>query len=180
VRSLLLALLLLPTQVTAHELSHPKTLDLHFDPEGVTVEIAFHVQPGPAAAQTRADFDQDGDGALTQSESAALVRRLTTFATFALKLRVNGAEWVGTALEVVSAHGLEQPVRSGSDLGIALRIRYLHAFSNAPTAVELSDRHPDPKWRVSCRVHAQGLRVTPTQISEIPRDRPVVWAVRLD
>ena len=101
-RALLLIALLIPASAAGHEQAHPKLLDLHVDPTGITVLVHFNVSAGPKARDSRGDFDANRDGQLAEVEARALVRRLTTFATHALRVSAKGEPVAGTPPELLS------------------------------------------------------------------------------
>lgn len=178
-RALLLIALLIPVSAAGHEVTHPKQLDLHLDPTGITVLVHFNRAAGSKARDTRGDFDANHDGQLTEVEARALVRRLTTFATHALRVSSMDEPVAGTPPELLGQHGLKAPVNSATSLGITLKIRYKIAFSAQPRIVTIQDRHPDPKWNVMVRIHSREITVTPEEPSEVNGERPLALLVAL-
>ena len=170
-RALVLLALLIPAAAGAHERTHPKQLDVHLDPQGITLRVHFNVMAGQKAHEARTDFDANRDGQLQADEAEALVRRLTTFATHALHVSAGGAELTSTSQEVIARQGLNAPSQSGSDLGITLRRRYPFSFPEKPIRLRLRDWHPDPKWDVSVRLHAKGLTIQPAGTAVMNREK---------
>ncbi len=176
-RAILLIALLVPALASAHERTHPKILDVHVDPSGVSLLVHFNVMAGAKARDTRGDFDANGDGKLSETEARSLLRRLTIFATHALRLSTEGRLLPGNPPELITQHGVNAPVKSGADLGITLKIRHDVAFSEGTTRLELRDRHPDPKWSVAVRLHARDVTITPKDTAVVDRDQPLALLV---
>jgi hypothetical protein len=173
VRAVVLIALLIPVIASAHERTHPKQIDVHLDPQGITLRVHFNVMAGQKAREARSDFDANRDGQLGATEAEALVRRLTTFATHALRISVEGKELPSLSQEVIARRGLNAPPGAGSDLGITLKMRYPFPFPGEPTRLQLRDWHPDPKWDVAVRLHAKDLTIQPTRAAVMNREKPL-------
>ena len=165
------------SQASAHTLEHAKSIQLRFDASGATAHIVYGVQPGPDAAGVRTDFDADGDGVLSQAEQEALTRRLTTMATFALRVERDGVLVTGDPPVLVAVHGLARKVRSGSDLHVSLLIRYTIRWNDPITTIHVSDRHPDLRFKVWLEVDPGPLEVEPIHRGTLRRSVPLALRV---
>ncbi|MCA9548909.1 MAG: hypothetical protein KC933_02670 [Myxococcales bacterium] len=133
----------------AHTFEHPKTLRLGVRGDRMFLAVNFDVNPGQEALRTRALFDRDSDGALSQPEQTLLEGALERMARLWLKARVDGAEVQWTRRELVP-NRLDRPADDDQTLGLAL----LYEAPVPPQGFELvlEDRDRDAAKHVPLEV----------------------------
>lgn len=82
--------LLAPALALAHAPSYPIRGALELGQEGVALMLILDVFAGPAAAQIRLSADRDGDGALSETERAAVADALAARALDGLTATLDG------------------------------------------------------------------------------------------
>jgi len=125
----------------AHEETHPKSLAVAFDEMGFDLNLSYRLSKGMQSQQMRRDMDLNRDGVLDADEQLKMKRRLVAFATFGLKVKVDGKVTVSQVDEHRIIGG-SKPVNSGSSIELRIKSRYRSPWTQKAQSLEIQDYLP--------------------------------------
>ena len=142
----------------AHEETHPKSLSVAFDEMGFDLNLSYRLSKGLQSQQMRRDMDLNRDGVLDPEEQLKMKRRLVAFATFGLKVKVDG-KVISSQVDEHRVIGGGKPVNSGSPLELRIKSRYRSPWAQKAQSLEIQDYLPIRKTLIHGTCHPGRISV---------------------
>ena len=149
-----------PSSSTAHEVKHPKKVELHLHSDGLRLTVLYRTSPGPSSIRLRRDVDLDGSGSVDAHEKERLVKRLKGYATFGLQIQIDGKR-LDIREESQAVSGVSGRVDSGQPLVLKLVFRSDRKWSEKSETLIMKDVLPIRSQMISGVCSHDGVMVDP-------------------